>query len=567
MRRGDTTTVLWVLAALGLMVWVVWAGGAIAHLTYTGQPPDLDPAEAIQTTANTVLAPADPAAAWPQILGTSPPPALFFYLGWIFAAAFAATAISGLLRATRILNPSTRAPSGGDVEAARWATRRDLKPLRITGPQPGRLTLGRHGRRLLAAEQSQSVLVAAPTQSGKTTGLVVPAILEWQGPVIATSVKSDLLRDTLACRRQMGEAMVFDPTGSTPHETVMATPLSGCGTWQESREMAHWLCAAARPTGEIQEASFWYGQAAKLLAPMLHSARNQGLTIDEVVNWLDQGPQAQPAITAGLQTQPRAVAALAAMMAREPKQLSSIYATAELVLACFADPAVAAASAAPQYTPERLLDGGANTLYLVAPLHEQDRLAPLFAAMIQDVVRLANDKANRNATPGKPGLDPPLLLALDELANIAPVPQLEKLASTGAAQGIQLLSVVQDFAQLRERFGPMRSQTIINNHRAKLFGTGISDPETLGYLQKITGHAHYTQHSKTENETQGSQTESDTYRDLTPAPLIREQPEGRAILIYGSLPPARIALRPWYRDRKLKELAKPESPVLSRPDG
>ena len=45
--------------------------------------------------------------------------------------------------------------------------------------------------------------------------------------------------------------------------------------------------------------------------------------------------------------------------------------------------------------------------------------------------------------------EPPVLLLLDELANIAPFPGLAELASTAAGMGVQLVSVCQDVAQLQ----------------------------------------------------------------------------------------------------------------------
>jgi hypothetical protein len=36
---------------------------------------------------------------------------------------------------------------------------------------------------------------------------------------------------------------------------------------------------------------------------------------------------------------------------------------------------------------------------------------------------------------------------------------------------------------------------------------------------------------------------------------MREAKQGSAMLVYGSLPPARIAFRPWYADAVLSELA------------
>jgi type IV secretion system protein VirD4 len=52
-----------------------------------------------------------------------------------------------------------------------------------------------------------------------------------------------------------------------------------------------------------------------------------------------------------------------------------------------------------------------------------------------------------------------------------------------------------------------------------------------------------------------SATEATTHRDLAPANVIREARPETAVLIYGNLPPARLRLRPYYRDRALQGLA------------
>jgi hypothetical protein len=68
-------------------------------------------------------------------------------------------------------------------------------------------------------------------------------------------------------------------------------------------------------------------------------------------------------------------------------------------------------------------------------------------------------------------------VVLDEAANIAPLRDLDTLASTAAGQGIQLVSVFQDLAQISARYGE-RAATVVNNHRAKVLLSGISDPPT-----------------------------------------------------------------------------------------
>ena len=85
-------------------------------------------------------------------------------------------------------------------DAARFATPHDLRGLTVRHPEPGRITLGRAGRRMVAIERRHSLLVIGPPQTGKTAGLAIPAILEWPGPVLVTSSKPDVLEATRAAR-------------------------------------------------------------------------------------------------------------------------------------------------------------------------------------------------------------------------------------------------------------------------------------------------------------------------------------------------------------------------------
>jgi type IV secretion system protein VirD4 len=110
---------------------------------------------------------------------------------------------------------------------ARPVRRSPMRGLAVRGSRPGRVTLGRVGGRLVAAEPLRSAIALAPTQSRKTSGLAVPAILEWPGPVVATSVKTDLVRHTLGFRRQLGETAIFDPVAVTGLARAQWTPLTG----------------------------------------------------------------------------------------------------------------------------------------------------------------------------------------------------------------------------------------------------------------------------------------------------------------------------------------------------
>lgn len=56
--------------------------------------------------------------------------------------------------------------------------RKDLKPIRISGPTTGRVVLGRVGGALVATETERHTAIIAPTRSGKTREVIIPAILE-----------------------------------------------------------------------------------------------------------------------------------------------------------------------------------------------------------------------------------------------------------------------------------------------------------------------------------------------------------------------------------------------------
>lgn len=480
------------------------------------------------------------------------------------AAALIVAAMLGLVVvAIHLLDRRMREGGGkqGRVPTARWARKRDLRELRVKGPQRGRLVLGRHGRHLIAAEDRASVVVVGPsTVSLKTTGFAIPALLEWDGPVVATSVKSDLLLATLSARQARGKTMVFDPTGATGTKSVKATPLSGCGEWRGAMRVAHWLASSARSggAGGLEDADFWYAAAEKLMAPLLFAAATSGGEMADVIRWLNDGAEAEQEVTERLTGAADSEDALSAWRAnwnREERQRSSIYTTAETIMGAFADPRVLDASSRADYTPAELLDGRSNTLYLCAPANEQERLRTLFAAMLSELVAVVYEIS---AQTGKP-IDPPLLIVLDEAANVAPIPDLDGLASTGAGQGIQLVTVFQDIAQVKAKYGS-RAQTIVNNHRAKVFPSGIADPDTLTYINQVVGHGEYREQSRTAGEKgQKSATERSAYRDLAPANVVRGARPGSALLVYGHLPPARLALRPWFRDRQLAALVEGEA--------
>jgi len=439
----------------------------------------------------------------------------------------------------------------------------------------------------VVTEHAQSVVVVGPTQSGKTTALAVPAILAWEGPVLAASVKSDLLRHTRDSRTARGRIWCIDPTGSTGARPSTWSPLAGCAQWAGARRTAADLAETAKADGTTADGEFWYATASKLLAPLLFAAARDGRTMADVVRWVDTQDSGEVSLILEQAGVAEALDAARASWCRDDRTRSSVYTTAETILAPFADAdadagagagaradagadaradARADAGAARRGAPGDAFDppdlfGGVHTLYLCAPAHDQRRLRGYFSALTQQVLSYGFACATRS---GKP-LDPPLLVVLDEAAHIAPLPELDGLAATCASHGIQLVTVWQDLAQVRARYGS-RAPTVLNNHRAKVFLPGVADPDTLEYASRLIGDEEVALPSVTRDASGGrSTTSSRAPRRLLPPEDLRCLRRGHAVLVYGTLPPARLRLRPWFahagRGRTWRAVTRRKSPA------
>ncbi len=77
--------------------------------------------------------------------------------------------------------------------------------------RPGGPTSGRSGerrRRMLAAEREVQPMVIAPPRAGKSSGFVVPWMLDHDGPALVLSTKRDIYEATVAhCRAAIGRGV------------------------------------------------------------------------------------------------------------------------------------------------------------------------------------------------------------------------------------------------------------------------------------------------------------------------------------------------------------------------
>jgi type IV secretion system protein VirD4 len=347
------------------------------------------------------------------------------------------------------------------------------------------------------AGSDQAVLVLGPPRSGKTSSIVVPTILGAPGAVVSTSTKPDVLAATVHARQTVGTCLLYDPSGTveTPRgvQRVRWSPVESCRTWDDALLVARSLVGAARPGagasqgGATVGGDHWTERAEALLAPALHAAALDGADLATVLSWIDRRNAATALGILDRNAATRPGDLLAGIAATDPREQSGIWSTASGVLAAYRSQAALDSTVDPDFDAPAFCDSSA-TLYICATGRHQSVAAPLVVGLLTDIRTAAYARWARPAggasTP--PGAAAPVVLALDEVANIAPIPDLPSMVSEGGGQGLLTLACLQDLSQARARWGGAADGFF------SLFGTtvvlgGIGDVRTLEALSALAG--------------------------------------------------------------------------------
>jgi len=431
----------------------------------------------------------------------------------------------------------------------------------------GYLGLSRHGRWLLA-DPKHAVLVLGPPQSGKTASVFIPTIAAASGAVISTSTKPDVMRATLKARSEIGQAWLFDPTGSVRElpegvRRLNWSPVAAASTWDGALMMAQAMTTHTRPGSGTTNESHWTERAGSLLAPLLYAANQAGLPIGEVLKWVhhhDLGPALE--ILADCDV---AIAAdvIKGVQRTESRERSSIISAAIGVLSAYKSVAIQESAAHPNFDAARFVRG-TDTIYITAPEQHQRMCAPLVVGMLEEV---------RHALYERSASEPmdwaSVVLAVDEAPNIAPMHDPLALLSQAGGQGLKVYFGIQDMAQAASVWGQLVADAFMTMFQVKVILSGIGHVPTLEDISVALGE--YDRRtvsssiglsdpqewlsSDTHNESVNYQTQRQ--RVLSPGE-IRKMPEGQALLMRGTdWEP--LTLTEWFKNEPWRTVAGEEA--------
>jgi type IV secretory pathway TraG/TraD family ATPase VirD4 len=396
-----------------------------------------------------------------------------------------------------------------------------------------------------------SILVIGPPRSGKGAHIVINTILDAPGAVVTTSTRPDNLTTTIRSRMRRGPVAVFDPQHLAPGVPagLRWSPVRGCELPLTAMIRAAGLAAGTGLSSVgVENGGFWEGKTRTALQSLLHAAALDGRSPSELFRWTLDPAAAKDAV-AILTSNPAAATgwaeSLEAMIDADPRTRDSIWQGVSLALAALADPRVLDAvspSEDEQFDPETFLRRN-GTLYLLATGAGAGASSSLVAALVEDLVETARRVAARS--PGA-RLDPPLLLALDEIGNLAPLPSLPVLMAEGGGTGVTTMPVLQSLAQARQRWGDNAATAIWDASIAKIVLGGASGSRDLQDIATLIGDRDEATDSITIGERGMRSNQRSTRRvPIMPPDVIRTLPYGTALLLLRSAPPIVTRMREW----------------------
>ncbi|ORT58941.1 type IV secretory system conjugative DNA transfer family protein [Streptomyces sp. CB03238] len=282
------------------------------------------------------------------------------------------------------------------------------------------------------------------------------AIEEADGPALVVTSDPALWADTKDARAKLGPVLVYDPGHlcDTPAR-LHWSPTQGCEDTETAAARAASLLAPVRPRARMDAAVA--DTAETLLRCWLHAAAVDGRPFKQVQRWAQNNGAHEPVRL--LRTHPKATNSHAGLLEsaltgyperREVAQELTVRALSSLSSVHIRE--ACTANRTDSLALESFIAEG-GTLYVVGEPIEDPRTRPgampLLTALASDVVEHGRRMAARSSD-GR--LDPPLTLVFDDVAAVAPLPELPELLATGQDIGLPAHVLLRSAEQGRARW-------------------------------------------------------------------------------------------------------------------
>ncbi|MBV9024691.1 MAG: type IV secretory system conjugative DNA transfer family protein [Streptomycetaceae bacterium] len=407
----------------------------------------------------------------------------------------------------------------------------------------------------------QNYLLLAPSRQGKSK-ILNSMIYRWAGAVVHTSSKVVDHLATKALRELLGPVWVWDPLGLSGQQqlnTFRWDPIQGCEHREVAIQRAAYLLYGSRrdPGAGVDE--FFKSTACDVLSRFLHAAALGGKSMMDVYGWSQNRGDSTAANILNMSGASDWAELLKQRQQGYQGTSDGIFNTLSNALGWMANPKVAATvlpGPGEHFDAETfLLNQG--SLYMIGSDKPGSVVAPLFVMFADHLRSVAIELGNRN---GSGRMDPPCLWALDEIANIIPLP-VDKWMPDSGGRGITLVIVVQSRSQLLDVWGDKKGMVIWDDANVRIFLRGIGDMNVRKEISDMCGTYEKKRKTTTTKNGESSVSTVTEEKQVMPPHKIFKLGKKESLIIFAGCSPVITHIKPLWKRRDVKRLtARPKVP-------
>lgn len=464
----------------------------------------------------------------------------------------------GVRRRSRVDSAARRTGSAAETRAlSHKAVAAKAQRLGVEGTRGG-LSIARAVRTgaWLWSDFEQVCLMIAGPRTNKTTGWVVPRIIEAPGAVLATSNKRDLVDLTRARRRQAGRDWVFDPEDLTGE---------GQKWWWNIMSFVTSPARALKLTNAFVDATrdprastnaYFDAAARDLVAALLLAAAHSGQPITILHRWLTL--QSDDPVSVLREAGEHMMAdTLQGTLQLVPETRSGVYGSASTIMSFLVNAqATSWVTPSPWLQELRLEDfvRSRDTLYCLSE-EKRGSTAPIITALTAAVVEAALEHAKTQAS-GR--LAVPMLIELDEAANVCPWRGLPDLYSHFGSRGLLVDTLLQSWSQGVATWGEEGIRRLWSAANARLVAGGLAEKSFLADVSEMIGS--YWQDSRQVSYSQQGRSSSvgseSQQRQIATVADLTGLPPGRGWLLSSGSPAVLVEIVPFWQRQGMSDLGK-----------
>lgn len=401
------------------------------------------------------------------------------------------------------------------------------------------------GKLVPVEHNAPHLAVIGPTSQGKTTRILAPGAIRWKGPRVVVSSKTDFMRwlvERGIDRR--GPVYVLDLAGEiddsfdwlqcAKYTRVISDPTALINTNDEAMAMSSLIMqmGSIGAGGGVHSGgndAFWQTLAAQPLAALLQAGKASG----EGIAWTyratgrpkGDGPDDQkpswPRAVGLVDQSSRHAEELENAIGMEDKLRDSMIATMKAGLAPWTLDTVLGDENSIPFHPKMLEGPGEPTLFITSPA--DGAAAGAAVAVIEMIIRHWRRGIER-------GLNR-VLLTIDEFANVAAIPLIDRYLSEARGLGVACVLALQSTKQLRHRYGDAQGDAILDVIPAMLILNGADEFGVLENASKWSGEHDEWRRSIDANQNETLSAERVPVRSVSSL-LPKNAEEGR-LLLFG----------------------------------